>query len=167
MISTMEDNDSSHNSRLKQKSPVLGTREIRDRVWVAPPQGWSKVNVGTWLFHSEGKTGIGLIHPDANGSPLESRVDARRGLLTLLWKKSYAIQEALAWIDRRSLEQVIIESDNPVVTDIVRCCSRPDEAGLLASTIRVALQHRQDTRIETIPKECNKEAMDKAKEAPE
>lgn len=78
-----------------------------------------KLNIGTWLFHTEGRTGIGFTHGDENGVLIEARASSRRGLLTPILAKLYALQEALIWIEQLKFERVIIETDCSGAIDMI------------------------------------------------
>lgn len=146
---------------LKEKSKPQRSVPTKNLEWTHPPIGWTKLNVGTWLFHSESRTGFGFVHRDENGSLIATRASCRRGLLKSILGKLLAIHKALlCWTEQVRVEQIIVEADCPIAAGMVKRHSRLDEAGHLASFIITYLGRLRDVRIEVTSKQGNVGAVE-------
>lgn len=149
----------SHYANLRRETRTHHRARIAAEEWTNPPQGWMKINVGTRLVHTEGRTEMVFVLRNDNVQLQTTHTSSRRGLLQPILRNLHSIKEAVDWAEQMRMERIIIEVDNQAAVSMTNQCSRKDKAGVLAREMTTRLSQLPEFQIEATSKLCNSWAL--------
>lgn len=100
--------------------------------WEKPCFGWLKCNVDAAIFKAQGKFSVGCVIRNSGGEFVTARCECFPGIFDSREAEALGIREALSWVKRLQLPNVIIEMDNlQVFQALTENFSSPNGFGLI------------------------------------
>ena len=91
--------------------------------WKNPPLHFLKCDVDAALFWKHRKVGVGMVLRDLVGDFVASTTVWFEGLYQVHEAEALGVRKTLSWIKERGLNNVILETDSPVVISTIQGCS--------------------------------------------
>ena len=132
--------------------------------WAAPPIGFLKINVDAALFPS--KAGLACVIRDSRGVFIQARLKSICGKFSLKLAEALAIREALSWLKRLQIDNVLVETDALVLVQDI--CANHHEAthvGLVTNDCKLLLYSFQHIQLLCVKRLANYAAHRLAKAA--
>ncbi|KAJ8765888.1 hypothetical protein K2173_020404 [Erythroxylum novogranatense] len=141
----------------QEKAPQA-VKQARVRKWQPPDHGWIKVNINAATQVNGEFTGVALVVRDDRGSFLAARNNYVIGSLSPKVAEAMAIKEALSWIQDKSWDHVVCESDSLEVVQAIQASSYEDftSFGAMIDNIKQNIESWSGVcRVSAVPRSAN------------
>lgn len=132
--------------------------------WEPPDSEWHKINVDAAIHEGDSFFKVGMIMRDENGT-FEAGMQRSIGEeVTILEAEAIGVLEALCWITRLGIRNVIVECDSlTVVNALGKNTHYVSEVGITLEGCRSLLMQRSDLKVQYVRRQANSVAHNLAR----
>lgn len=134
--------DVSRSTRTGDKGPVK---------WQPPVMGWHKVNIEAAVHVGAPDFRVGMILRNDKGEFVEGMLRSFKEEASVLEAEARGLHEALLWLRKLGVRQVIVECDSlSVVNAVLKNIMYMSEVGTIFEECRSILRQRSDVKVQHV-----------------